>query len=175
MYFENFPKVKYLFQPAKFGSPDVSVLLTDITKNVRFKKNVMDNITLYDYYTMREGETFEVVSEKLYGTPDYHWILMLLNDAYDWRQDLPLISQNFNEYIIDKYGSVETAMSQIHHYENSEGFVVDSDYLNANNQLDATPVTMYEWEELQNEAKRRIKVVSLEMIDKIATNFKDLM
>lgn len=175
MYFENFPLVKYLFEPAKPGSYDTSVLLTDITKNVRFKTEIIDQIVLYDYYNMREGDTYEIVSEKLYGTPHYHWVLMLLNDAYDWRANTPLIAQNFNDYIIDKYGSLETAKQQIHHYVNSKGFIVDSNYLNSDGFLDATPVTTYEWEENINEEKRRIKVVSLDAIDIIVNNFKDLM
>lgn len=104
MYFETIPKIKYLFEPAKAGSGDVSVLLTDITKNVRFKKDVIDKITLYDYYIMKDGDTFEIISEKLYGTPMYHWILMLLNEKYDWRIDAPLNDNIFDEYLIEKYG-----------------------------------------------------------------------
>jgi hypothetical protein len=175
MYFENFPTIKYLLEPATRGSSDISVLLTDITKNVRFKKEIIDNITLYDFYFMKEGDTYEVISEKLYGTPAYHWILMLINDAYDWRSGIPLVTRTFNDYIIDKYGSVAAAQAQIHHYVNSKGFVVDQNNLNENNQLDASPVTTYKWEEDLNESKRKIKVVSLEMIDTIAKNFKDLM
>lgn len=175
MYFESIPKIKYLLDPAKAGSSDVSVLLTDITKNVRFKKEIIDNVTIYDYYIMKENDTFEKVSEKLYGTPLYHWVLMLLNDAYDWRSDVPLSDNVFNDYIKDKYGSVEAAMAQIKHYVSSDGFVVDSNYLNENGQLDATPVTVYAWEEEINTSKRKIKVVSLEMIDLIVTNYKDLM
>lgn len=175
MYFESMPKIKYLLDPARASNGDISVLLTDITKNVRFKKEIIDNITLYDYYIMKSTDTYETVSEKLYGTPLYHWVLMLLNDAYDWRSDVPLTDVIFNEYIKDKYGTIEAAKAQIKHYVNSEGFVVDSNYLNANSQLDATAVTVYDWEESLNNDKRKIKVVSFELIDLIVTNYKDLM
>lgn len=175
MYFREFPKIKYLLEPAKAGNNDVSVLLTDVTVNVRFKKDVIDKITLYDYYIMKEGETYEIVSEKLYGTPEYHWILMLLNDAYDWKKDLPLSMLMFEDYIKDKYGSLEAPKAQIHHYVNSKGYVVDSNFINENGQLDATPVTTYDWEESLNNDKRRIKIVSQETINLVLTNFKSLM
>ena len=175
MYFETIPKIKYLLDPAQAGSGDVSVLLTDITKNVRFKKEIIDNITLYDYYIMKGNDTYETVSEKLYGTPLYHWVLMLLNDAYNWRGDLPLTDNIFNDYIKDKYGSIETAKATIKHYVNSQGFVVDSNYLNELGQADAAQVTVYDWESELNNKKRKIKVVSLEMIDLIVSNYKDLM
>lgn len=175
MYFEEFPKIKYVLDPASFRKSEVSVLLTDITRNVRFKQEVIDNITLYDFYIMKENETFEQVSENLYGTPYYHWILMLLNDAYDWRQDAPLNDLSFNDYIVEKYGSIETAKSQIKHYVNSKGFIVNSNYLNENNQLDATAVTAYDYESDINNDRRKIKVVSSEVIDLIMRNYKDLM
>lgn len=175
MYFKEFPKIKYLLDPAKRGSSDVYVLLTDVTANVRFKKEIIDKITLYDYYIMKEGETYEMVSEKLYGTPEYHWILMLLNDAYDWKKDVALPMLEFEEYIKDKYGSVTAAKSQIKHYVNSKGYVVDSNYLNEQDQLDATPVTVYDWEESLNNDKRKIKIASQQAIDIIIQNYKDLM
>ena len=175
MYFKTLPRIKYLLEPAGKGSRDVSVLLTDITVNVRFKQAVIDRITLYDYLLMKEGETYEIVSEKLYGTPDYHWILMLLNDAYDWKKDLALPQLEFEEYIKDKYGSIAAAKAQIHQYVNSKGYVVDSNYLNEQNQLDAAPVTKYNWEESINNDKRKIKIISREMIDVVLSNFKDLM
>lgn len=175
MYFKSLPRIKYLLDPAQRGSSDVSVLLTDITVNVRFKQEVIDKITLYDYFIMKEGETYEIVSERLYGTPEYHWILMLLNDAYDWKKDVALPLLEFEEYIKDKYGSLANAQSTIRHYVNSKGFVVDSNYLNEQGQLDAKPVTVYEWEEAINNDKRKIKIISQEMIDRVLLNFKDLL
>lgn len=37
-------------------------------------------ISAYLYYDILQGERPDIVSQKLYGTPDYYWIFFLLND-----------------------------------------------------------------------------------------------
>ena len=100
---------------------------------------------------------------------------MLLNDAYDWKKDLPLSALLFEDYIKDKYGSLTAPKAQVHHYVNSKGYVVDSNHLNENGQLDATPVTTYNWEDSLNNDKRKIKIISQQMVELVLTNFKSLM
>jgi hypothetical protein len=103
MYFSNFPKTMYQVRAATFNRPAEYVVLTDITRNVRFKKDVLDNIAIYDLYIMTEGETIEQVSERLYGSPHYHWVLMLYNDRFNYVADLPLTSQALDNHINAKY------------------------------------------------------------------------
>lgn len=103
MYFSNFPATYYELKPAQYGRPAEYVALTDISRNVRFKKEVLDKITVYDKYIMSDGQTLEHVSEELYGSPYYHWVLMLLNDRFDYVNDIPLSSRAFEAYIERKY------------------------------------------------------------------------
>ena len=42
---------------------------------------------------------------------------MLANNIVDPQYDWPLNSTNFNNYIINKYGSIENAQTTYHHYE----------------------------------------------------------
>ena len=109
MYFSNLPKTLFQVSPPGYGKPEEYVLMTDITRNIRFKKDVIDKIIDYNLYVMKESDRLEVVSEKLYGSPYYHWILMLLNDRYDYLKDFPLPADAFELYIEQKYGSAEIA------------------------------------------------------------------
>ena len=84
MYFANFPKIVYDFDLS--NGTDYKVV-TDITRNVRVRKQILENIALYDFYDIAEGETPEIVSEKIYGTPYYHWVIMLVNQRYDYVND----------------------------------------------------------------------------------------
>lgn len=106
MYFANFPQTLFLVSPPKYKKPAEYVALTDIMRNVRFKKEVINNITVYDEYIMSDGETPEIVSEKLYGSPFYHWVLMLLNERYDYINDFVLSANAFEEYIDQKYNII---------------------------------------------------------------------
>jgi hypothetical protein len=141
-----------------------AVLLTDITRNIRFRRDVLANITVYDFYDIVEGETPEIVAEKIYGNAMYHWIVMLVNERYDYLGDWPLTQANLDQYVIDKYGD---NANDIHHYENANGITVSYDYPSA------VPITNANYEAAVNESKRRIKLISKDLISTILKNYKD--
>ena len=164
MYFENFPKFAYDFD---INGERKVLIVSDITRNVRFRKDILSNVTLYDEYDIKEGETPEIIAEKLYGNSQYHWIIMLVNDRYDYIKDFPLTYTALTQYITDKYG-VGNELDE-HHYENSMGYIVNSD------DPDAESVSNTAYEEKLNEAKRRIKVISPQLLDKIVQQFGDVL
>jgi len=116
MYFANFPKIVYDFDLSK--GTDYRVV-TDITRNVRVRNQILENITLYDYYDIAEGETPEIISEKIYGTPYYHWVIMLVNQRYDYVNDFPLSQLELDSYIDNKYGNKKY---HVHDYS-VDGFI----------------------------------------------------
>lgn len=164
MYFENFPKFAYDFDIN--GERNV-LIVSDITRNVRFRKEILSNVTLYDEYDIKEGETPEIIAEKLYGNSQYHWIIMLVNGRYDYIKDFPLTYTALTQYITDKYGVGNE--SDAHHYENSMGYTVNYD------DPDAESVSNTAYEEKLNEAKRRIKVISPQLLEKIVQQFSDIL
>jgi hypothetical protein len=149
----------------QIGNDTQIFLMTDITRNIRFRKEVLANITVYDYYDIVDGETPEVISDKIYGTPEYHWVIMLANDLYDYRSDFPMTYTALQQYVTDKYGS---AADSIHHWQDPTGkYVVDQTYSGA------TSVSNRQYEETVNETKRRIKIVSPTLIQKVLKNYKE--
>lgn len=101
MYFKDFPRFVYDF---KYADKDIRTeIVTDITRNVRFRKELMKNITQFDEYDVQDGESPEIIAEKLYGNAQYHWILMLLNERYDYASDFPLEETALIRHIEDSY------------------------------------------------------------------------
>lgn len=164
MYFQKFPQFVYEFS---IGGKTKAMIITDITRNVRFRKEILGNIELYDEYDIKDGETPEIIAEKIYGTSEYHWVIMLINERFDYISDFPLTYQNLVKYVEDKYGVGNE--NDTHHYENSKGYVVNSD------DPDATSVSNMQHEERVNESKRRIKVVSPGLIARVLKQFEDLV
>ena len=164
MYFEKFPSILYDFNIN--GETQVK-LITDVTRNIRFRRDILANVTVFDEYDMQDGETPEIVAEAIYGNAEYHWIIMLANERFDYRSDFPLAYVELSKYITDKYGAGNEDAT--HHYIDANGFVVNSDALNA------TPVSNRQYEEAENEKKRRIKIIPSTVIDTILKNFKDQM
>lgn len=165
MYFETFPEMYYDFVKAD-GTVDY-VRLKDITQNIRFKKEVLESITLYEYYDMNETDTPEIVSEKFYGSPLYHWVIMIANQKYDHLEDFPLAIPELEARITDKYGAGHEY--DTHHYEEG-GWIVDPvSYPNA------TSVSNYDYEFQENEKKRRVKIISPTMLQEILKQFREVM
>ena len=52
MYFDNFPKIIYNFN---INNKEELKVLTDITRNVRLRKEILSNITLFDMYIISDG------------------------------------------------------------------------------------------------------------------------
>lgn len=102
MYFKPIPKIYY---PFTISGTERYVILKNITVNARFIKDILSNISLYDMYDIREGETPEIIADKFYGSSTYHWIVMLANDRYDNINDWPLSYNDLIKYCQDKYNN----------------------------------------------------------------------
>lgn len=163
MYFEEFPKFLYDFE---INGKRVAYRVTDITQNVRFRKDILSNVALYDSYDIVDGETPEIIAEKFYGNAQYHWVIMLTNQLYDYRTDFPLPIPELEGYVEDKYG---TQADAIRYHIDTRGYVVNSDYPGA------TSVSNRQYEELQNEKKRRIKIISPALLSTILDSYKELL
>lgn len=120
MYFEKFPKIYYDF-PQDNTSTTLQIL-TDITTNVRFRKQILENITLYDEYDIQEGETAEMIAEKVYGNAELHWVIMLVNQRYNYLDDFPMTSEELYNHCVETYG--QENLQVVHHYE-KDGIVVN--------------------------------------------------
>ena len=134
MYFKDFPT--FFYEYTIKGEKSLTVV-KDITRNIRFRRDILSNITVFDEYDIQEGETPEIIAEKLYGNPEYHWIVMLANDRYDYISDFPLSQAELEQFVYQKYGNytdnmdsdvreAENALAKfsIHHFETSDGTVV---------------------------------------------------
>lgn len=101
-----FSELQYLLYPSLL-TPNKKMVVSDIFKRVVLKTDKIVDASNYYEYTMNEFETIETVSEKLYGSPYYYWIILFMNSLIDPLWDMPLNSREFQKYIINKYGSLQ--------------------------------------------------------------------
>ena len=112
MYFDDFNSLAYDFKTGLDDSKEL-VFVIDITQNIRFRKVFLNSLSLYNAYTIKDGETPENISQKVYGTPLYHWVIMLVNDRYDHINDFPLDTNKLGIMIQNKYGDRK---EDVHHF-----------------------------------------------------------
>ena len=91
-------------------------ILKKITNRVIRKQNIIDDKSVYYKVTMTEGETIESISNRLYGSPVYYWTIMIINNRLDRFYDFPLNYGEFEEYIVEKYGSIAIAKTTYKFY-----------------------------------------------------------
>ena len=114
-FLDLFPKIPYDIEKALYRSNyDV---VTDITFRFGFIKEILNNISAYYLYPIKDSETPEILAEYVYNDPEAYWIILYANDIYDPQYDWPLNYSNFQNYIIGKYGSLAAAQTGNHHYE----------------------------------------------------------
>ena len=75
MYFQQFPLNVY----DAVGNGDYKVV-TDLLSRVALHTKAKSVASLYDTYDVRSGETPEMVAFNVYGDPEYHWVILLVNN-----------------------------------------------------------------------------------------------
>lgn len=105
----------------KLGTTEYNgITIPDFLRRVSVTGNVSVS-NLVDQYTIIEGESPESLSFNYYGTVDYYWTIMILNNIKSRYFDWPLSSQDLGSYITNKHGNKSAlffAESQLDNYVN---------------------------------------------------------
>lgn len=162
MYFDKFPNIIYDFD---INGKTVLKPVRDITNNVRIRTAILENIALFDEYDIQDGETPEIIAAKVYGNSQYHWVIMLCNQRFNYIDDFPKSTRALEAYINAKYEEPYG----VHHWINEEGFIVQE------GTPGATSVSNYQFEDELNESKRRIKLIAPETLLLIMNEFRRII
>lgn len=93
-------------------------IVTDILRRSTFLKEVSENVALFYEYQVQEGDTPEIIADKLYRSVDRAWIVLLFNKIDNPLYQFPLNNIALENYIVNKYDqTLDQAKSTIHHYE----------------------------------------------------------
>ena len=161
-YFKNFPL--YYSQ-----TPDgKNVIIKDFFRRVDVS-DIFGNIAvgLVPYF-IQMGERPEDVSNKFYGSPLYHWVILLVNDMVDIYEEWPLDQTALTKKIADNYSSPDGA----HHYiDTTNGYTVDNNPENPN----LLEITNVEYENTLNDNKRPIRVLDPQYLSQFVTQFNTLI
>ena len=161
-YFKYFPKMIYDVRSTKNELRLDAV--TNILVRVR-KKLEITNAAIFEQYFVRDGDRADTLAYQFYDDSTLHWIILyanyMTNPYYDW----PMTYFDLQKFIAKKYANP----NGIHHYEDANGYEVDSDVPGA------TVITNSIYEETLNDEKRTINIIRPEYVPQIVREFKKLM
>lgn len=186
-YFAPFPTVAY--DPT---GENVPVLCTDITKRFKISEAIKGRKLVFYDYQVKEHDRPDVVAEKYYGDATLDWLLFITNGVFDPYFGWPLNYAQLQDFIRQKYGSVSTAMSQIHHYEYivaprkeyyenydssivmipEQTVIIDYTTYASLTAAERRQVTAYEYEEATNNDKRNIKILDKAFVPGLLRDFR---
>jgi hypothetical protein len=165
MYFEKFPKIVYSLDDGDGAFP-----VTDIFRRVKAETQRLLTVAAYDPYDIKDGETPEILAHKFYNNSNFHWIILIANDIIDPRWDWPLTQAQLKLFITDKYGVGNENAIKYYVTADAAELVVHSSY--AGSKL---PVTNTVYEEQQNDAKRRIKILKTQFLPNFINDFYEVL
>ena len=175
-YFRYYPKIAYDIRGVEGNERDD--IVTNILARVLVKCHGWKDVDgsshealvatcEFEKHIIVDGEKPEILAHKFYGDSELHWIILYANGAefqnpyYDW----PMNYFDLKKFVDKKY----TNINATHHYEDADGYEVDSDAANA------TIITNFKHEEAVNDAKRVIRIIQPRYVDLVVDEFKRLM
>jgi hypothetical protein len=171
-YFKEFPKIIYDIT----GRGDFK-LITDLLRRVKVRDGIKNNVSVFDKYNVPDGQTPEQTSELLYGTQDYWWVILLMNNIKDRYYDWPLSTRQFQDYMTSKYANADA----IRHYEivqtSGPDHIQDNSHLIEVNstQPGATSVSYREYENRLQDKKRQIQILDKQYLPSFVDEFLSLI
>lgn len=191
-YFSLVPNLKYDQKPISYPFSESDFVITkNFFKRFRINSDVFDQSQLYNRITIDDGaRRLDLISEALYGRPDYDWIIILTNNLVNPLFEYPLTELQLQKQVEKNY---DDPYNTINHYEiiaNSkqeelfgrvlydEGTHVDETFYNKNHKylLDdneevasgrdlAFPVTQYQFEQQINDNRRNLYALKPELVE----------
>lgn len=110
-YFKYFPFVAY--DLTGLGNP---IVVPNIFFRMKIMEAIRQNSVIYYPYYCQENDTPEIIADKYYKDQSLGWLILMTNNMIDPQYDWFLSYDMFINYLNSKYGSVDTAQTQIYSY-----------------------------------------------------------
>ena len=198
-FFSYLPKIEYTptRTPFQFTNQDF-VVAANIFKGLSLDNSAYAT-DLFTELQLQDGVRPDQVSEAVYGSPDYDWVVLLTNKIVDVKNDWPLSNAEFEKFIYKEYENPHA----VKHYltkevKNDLGEIVlpgglevyydpsDPDSFQItypksynpfveeteNGLVLLTSTTHYEWEQERNNKKRFLQILKPTYLETFVKIFK---
>jgi hypothetical protein len=195
-YFRQVPDFEYVSRlpDAKIGD---YAPLKNLFKKGKLREDIFQDLAFFTKYQIKGNDRPDNVAFEVYDDSSLDWLVLLCNNIVNIQTEWPLPQQQFDEYMLEKYGNYDTLYSGVHHYEtrevkNSQGVIIVAaglqvpstysvsyyDYF-IDQQIDsgniAVPITNYEYEEKLENDKRNIYILKSQYLNIVLNDMNEIM
>ena len=117
-YFRKLPDFEYV---SRLPDSKISDYIT--VKNI-FKKNelrpdIFNDATVFTEYQIKGDDRPDNVAFEVYQDSSLDWLVLLCNNILNVQTEWPLLQNDFDRFILDKYETYPK-LHEVHHYETKE-------------------------------------------------------
>ena len=195
-YFRQIPDFEYVSR-----LPDAKISdylrVKNLFKKGKLRTDIIQNTTFFTKYDIKGNDRPDNVAFEVYGDSSLDWVVLASNNIVNIQSEWPLLQNDFNTYLLDKYGTYDELYNGIHHYESEEiknfnnvvvfkgGLRVQSPFnfsyyddrleslVDAGNI--AVPVTNYQYEEELENNKRHIFLLKPRYLNIVRDDLEEMM
>ena len=190
MFFKIVPNISYDEKPISYPfSESDFVVAKNFFRRYKINEDIFQYAVFFKKYTIVDGERPETLAEKAYGDQFLDWVILLTNNMVNAQYDWPRSNYEMYKIVEEEF---DDPYSEINHYEIREtigryqaGLHVDETFYNGTHKVNidgtvttkngneiASPVTVAEYYQAENEKKRQIYLLKPRYLDSFVADFK---
>ena len=190
MFFKIVPNISYDEKPISYPfSESDFVVAKNFFRRYKINEDIFQYAVFFKKYTIIDGERPETLAEKAYGDQFLDWVILLTNNMVNAQYDWPRSNYEMYKIVEEEF---DDPYSEINHYEIKEtigqyqaGLHVDEAFYNGTHKVNidgtvttkngneiASPVTVAEYYQAENEKKREIYLLKPRYLDSFVADFK---
>jgi hypothetical protein len=195
-YFKELSDFDYVSRLNDPNSSSDYIKVKNIFRRGKIREDLFNDFTTFTKYTIIGDERPDYVAYKFYQDSTLDWLVLHANNIVSVRDEWPLTQKDFENFLLDKYGSVE-GYNAIKHYESKQtkdtlgniilpsGVIVDQGYQityrdnGTGTELIASdissPVTYLDYELRLQDKKRDIYILKPQYVEIVLNDIEEIM
>ena len=117
-YFSKVPDFEYVSRLPGATIGDY-VTVKNLFKRGAIEEDILNNLAFQTKYKIIGDDRPDNVAYDFYGSSTLDWLVLLCNNIVNIQTEWPLLQNDFDRFLLDKYGSYDK-LNETHHYETQE-------------------------------------------------------
>ena len=117
-YFRRVPDFAYISRlpDAKIGD---YLIVKNLFKRGALEADILENLAFHTKYEIHGDDRPDNVAYDVYGNSNLDWLILVCNNIINVQNEWPMLQNDFDQFLLDKYGTYEK-LNSTHHYETTE-------------------------------------------------------
>jgi hypothetical protein len=195
-YFRQIPNLDYVSRLPDARISDY-IQVKNFFRKAKIRDDIFENLSYFEKYQIIGNDRPDNVAHDIYRDSTLDWVVLLANNIINIQTEWPMKQQDYDAFLLEKYGDYDALYNGIHHYETIQvintagvtivpaGLNVSEDYsveyydsddermVFANNIT--VPITNYEYEDKLENEKRSIFILKPDYLHLIFDDIESIM